>query len=137
MKRGKGNAVRYVGKMMAFLRRHEVLGNPTETLDWWALLGYYPSDEEMQRWYPGWQRPDRVGLLDQTWDLPDVYVERKSELDRVVVTLLAERAFRQPAAKHVFLRGMAGVGKTWLAKAVALDAEVQAYFRDGVLWGKK
>ena len=51
--------------------------------------------------------------------------------------MLTEQSFRQPAAKHVFLWGMAGIGKTWLAKAVALDAEVQVYFRDGVLWGKK
>ena len=137
MKRGEGNPVRYAGKMMAFLRRYGVLDNPAETLDWWALLEYHPSDVEMRRWYPGWRRPDRVGLLDQTWDLPDIYVERKAELDRVITTLLTERSFRQPAAKHVFLWGMAGIGKTWLAKAVALDAEVQAYFRDGVLWGKK
>ena len=137
MKRGKGNAVRYVGKMIAFLRRYGVLENPLEALDWWALLGYHPSDAEMRQWYPGWQRPDRVGLLDQTWDLPDVYVERKAELDRIVTVLLEEKTFRQPAAKHVFLWGMAGVGKTWLARAVALDEEVRAYFRDGVLWGEK
>lgn len=137
MKRGEGNPVRHVGKMMAFLHRHSVLENPLEALDWWALLGYHPSDAEMKRWYPGWQRPDRVDLLDQTWDLPDIYVERKAELDRVIAALLTERSFRQPAAKHVFLWGMAGAGKTWLAKAVALDAEVQAYFRDGVLWGEK
>lgn len=137
MKQGKGNAVRYAGKMMAFLRDHEALENPAETLDWWALLGYHPSDKEMRQWYPRWQRPGQVGLLDQTWDLPDIYVERKAELDRIIVTLLTERSFRQPAAKRVFLWGMAGAGKTWLAKAAAMDREVQAYFRDGVLWGEK
>ena len=137
MKRGEGNPARYVGRMMAFLRHYGVLENPSEALDWWALLGYHPSDAEMRQWYPGWRRPDCVGLLDQTWDLPDIYVERKTELDRIIGALLTERAFRQPAARHVFLWGMAGIGKTWLAKAVALDSEVRAYFRDGVLWGEK
>ena len=90
MKRGEGNPARYAGKMMAFLRRYGALENPAETLDWWALLGYHPSDAEMRRWYPGWRRSDCVGLLDQTWDLLDIYVERKAEGQEKIYYLFGE-----------------------------------------------
>ncbi len=136
MKSGKANSVHHVSKLMAQLCRYEALGTAEETLDWWSLAGYDPTDAELRIWHPGWTRPCRVELQSQTAGLPDHYVVRKAELDRIIVKLLAEASFRKPATKRIYLWGMGGVGKTVLAKAVALDQEVQAYFRDGVLWGE-
>ena len=135
-KRGRGEPEASADRLMSMLRRHKIPAMAEEALDWWALLGYYPSEEKIKHWYPKWEPPKRIDLLAQTFPLPDSYIVRETEMARVIGMLLKERAFRKPANKRVVLWGMGGVGKTILAKAVALDEDVERYFRSGVLWAE-
>lgn len=66
-------------------------------------------------------------------DLPDDYVQRAGEFDRLV-GLLLEGESGEPVAITAALRGAGGYGKTTLARAVCHDERVQDAFDDGVLW---
>ncbi len=136
-KRGEGTPEVWAALLMDVLRADRVIQNPEEALDWWSLVGYTPSEKEMMHWYPRWKQTRRIALHSQTPGLSDYHIVRQAEQNHIISKLLTESSFRQPATKHLYLWGMGGTGKTVIAKAVALDKEVQAYFRDGVLWGKK
>ena len=49
-------------------------------------------------------------------------------------TLLRQRLLDEKSVALTALRGLPGVGKTALATALVMDQQVQAAFRDGILW---
>ncbi len=75
--------------------------------------------------------PPAPTLLDPTTPLlpPHPLVGREDDLVK-----LKQRLRTGQNATLTALNGLPGVGKTTLSIAIAHDAEVQAYFRDGILW---
>lgn len=63
--------------------------------------------------------------------LPDNFVERPEALNAVKALLLEES--EKPLVVSA-IAGLGGLGKSVLAAALVLDAEVQARFEDGILW---
>lgn len=66
-------------------------------------------------------------------DLPEDFVDRPEEFDRLVGHLLDEKR-QEPVAITAALRGAGGYGKTTLAKALCHDERIHEAFGDGVLW---
>jgi len=66
-------------------------------------------------------------------DLPESFVERPREFDRLVDLLRDERR-EEPVAITAALQGAGGFGKTTLARALCHDERIQEAFDDGVLW---
>ncbi len=64
--------------------------------------------------------------------LPDDFVDRPAELDRLVVQLLDQRG--EPVAITGVIQGAGGYGKTVLASVGCHDERVQSAFDDGILW---
>lgn len=62
-----------------------------------------------------------------------IRVRRAVERD-LVASLTTLRGYRQARWRAVILYGMAGIGKTAIARALADDDQVQRAFRDGVAW---
>jgi len=62
-----------------------------------------------------------------------IHVARAIERD-LIAGLTALRGYRQARWRSVILYGMAGSGKTALARALADDDQVQRAFRDGIAW---
>ncbi|HHS98279.1 MAG TPA: XRE family transcriptional regulator [Chloroflexi bacterium] len=123
------------------LRR--AFSSPLELLDWMELAGWRPSEEDLRRWFPHWfaehgKLPRGPRLVDQRYVLRPAgrMVGREEELALVRGWLTSAEGFRRPAVRVVTIGGMAGVGKTTLARAVGEDPLIEAYFRDGVLWAR-
>jgi WD40 repeat protein len=66
-------------------------------------------------------------------DLPEDFVERPGEFDRLIALLLNHER-EEPVAITAALRGAGGFGKTTLAKALCHDERIQDAFDDGILW---
>jgi WD40 repeat protein len=66
-------------------------------------------------------------------DLPENFVERPREFDRLVALLRNEQR-EEPVAITAALQGAGGFGKTTLARALCHDERIQEVFDDGVLW---
>jgi hypothetical protein len=60
-------------------------------------------------------------------------VRRAVERD-LVASLTALSGYRQARWRSIILYGMAGIGKTTIARALADDDQVKRAFRDGVAW---
>ena len=52
----------------------------------------------------------------------------------LAVTLTAYCGYRRARWRAVILYGMAGIGKTAIARALADDERVKCAFRDGIVW---
>jgi WD40 repeat protein len=66
-------------------------------------------------------------------DLPLAYIERTEPLETLRKTLLASHTSIGVVGATV-LHGLAGVGKTVLARAICEDPAIRGAFPDGVLW---
>jgi len=64
---------------------------------------------------------------------PVIHVRRAVERD-LVASLTTLRGYRQARWRSVILYGMAGIGKSAIARAMADDDQVNRAFRDGVAW---
>ena len=64
---------------------------------------------------------------------PVIHVRRAVERD-LVASLTTLSGYRQARWRSVILYGMAGIGKTTIARALADDDQVKRAFRDGVAW---
>jgi hypothetical protein len=62
-----------------------------------------------------------------------IHVRRAVEHD-LVASLTTLSGYRQARWRSVILYGMAGIGKTTIARALADDDQVKRAFRDGVAW---
>ncbi len=62
-----------------------------------------------------------------------IHVRREIERD-LAASLTALLGYRQARWRAVILYGMAGIGKTVLARATADDDQVKKAFRDGIAW---
>ena len=62
-----------------------------------------------------------------------IHVRRAVERD-LVASLTTLSGYRQARWRSVILYGMAGIGKTAIARALADDDQVKRAFRDGVAW---
>jgi hypothetical protein len=84
-------------------------------------------------------KEDLVFYLEPTshrWKGGNVFIEREAYTENLRRLSLEERHFHEPAVKRVCIWGMGGDGKTILAKAMALEKQVQHYFRNGILWAE-
>jgi NB-ARC domain/TIR domain/APAF-1 helical domain/WD domain, G-beta repeat len=94
---------------------------------WWNK----DSWRRLVRTLEGPCRATRVPFM--AGDLPEDYVERPDEFDKLRAQLLdADRG--QPIAVTTALKGAGGFGKTTLAKALCHDEAVRDAFADGILW---
>lgn len=66
-------------------------------------------------------------------DLPEGFIQRPGEFDRLLKLLCDERR-EEPIAITAALRGAGGYGKTTLAQALCHDERIQDAFDDGILW---
>ncbi len=68
--------------------------------------------------------------------LPDIYRPRPNDLDAIKALLLKTGGNTGIVgqARSAGLRGMGGLGKTTLAKAVVHDPDVKACFKYGIIW---
>lgn len=137
-------------RMLLCLRAKGAIGRPEDVFDWVRWWGYErlplilalraqvrDGDNEsaaLVRWLETWRPAWRAEPLTQGVQLPGCYVPREVELAAWRERLRAESDYRTPTVKRFMLWGMAGVGKTVLAQALALDEEMNEYFRNGVLW---
>ncbi|WP_396019978.1 NB-ARC domain-containing protein [Anabaena cylindrica] len=62
------------------------------------------------------------------------FVERPLHHEAVKAVLLGQETNSQGTLVVSAIYGLGGIGKSTLAAAIAHDNEVQAYFKDGVLW---
>lgn len=62
-----------------------------------------------------------------------IHVSRDIERD-LAVSVMALRSYRQARWRAVILYGMAGTGKTAIARALTDDDRVKRTFRDGIAW---
>lgn len=65
-------------------------------------------------------------------ELPDDFVPRADQLDRLTALLLDENG--DPIATTLALFGTGGYGKTMLAKALCHNEDMRQAFDDGILW---
>ncbi|HEY76317.1 MAG TPA: helix-turn-helix domain-containing protein [Thermoflexia bacterium] len=121
----------------------EAFHTPLEMLDWMELAGWRPAEQDLRRWFAHWfaehgELPRGPRLTDQRYFLrpAERMVGREEELALVRGWLTSAEGFRRPAVKVLVVGGMAGVGKTTLARAIGEDPLIEAYFRDGVLWAQ-
>lgn len=96
--------------------------------DWWKLVLFLRLSDG--RLWPALRR----SRVFQAPPLPMHFVPRPEVGDRVRAQLLAVGTGRPGVLVISAVQGLAGVGKTTLATALAHDAAVQAHFPDGVLW---
>lgn len=75
------------------------------------------------------------GKLVNVPDLPPFYVARKEELDRVKTYLVRDpnRNLSTGIQRRCLIHGMAGIGKSVLAAAVARECDVRWGFPDGIV----
>ncbi len=136
--------------MLVLFRRMGVIEKPEDVFDWVKWWGYDrlqsihalsavsgTGDQELAsliEWLEEWKVTWRANPLANGISLPIYYVQREAELAAWQERLRAESDYRTPTVKRFVLWGIAGVGKTVLAQALALDEEMNEYFRNGVLW---
>ncbi|MEO0375263.1 MAG: NB-ARC domain-containing protein, partial [Cyanobacteria bacterium P01_A01_bin.17] len=65
-------------------------------------------------------------------NLPANYVERPEDFTAVKLSLLEDEFSELLVISAIY--GMGGIGKSVLASALARDSEIQARFKDGILW---
>lgn len=110
------------------------LERPADVVAWLGLLGFSSTEEELARLRAGerWKAgiPHAWVSRYQVPPLPTTYTVRTELTARVKRHLLDETIGNTP----LVLTGMAGVGKSTLAAALAADREVRARLPDGVLW---
>ena len=96
------------------------------------------AGEEKPRIVP-WDEPrgdvrsTATSKLHSVPDLPPHYLVRADLHERVVSALLADEG-QTNRRSAVGLHGMAGIGKTVTASAVARDPRIYTRYRDGVVW---
>ncbi|MBD3309517.1 helix-turn-helix domain-containing protein, partial [candidate division KSB3 bacterium] len=83
-----------------------------------------------------WPFPPLVSIEAQGAFLPEIHLSRAQEVEQIRRALLSFKAFREPLHRRVALWGMGGIGKTFLAKTIAMDDDVREHFWDGVLWAE-
>lgn len=119
---------------------YPVLGAPAADLSfhglprWMTKLHFFDLEKEWATFLKHLRSPCpalRVPFMAP--DLPEGFVERPVELDRLRGHLLAVKREKLVAGTSV-LRGAGGCGKTVLAARVCHDAEVIDAFDDGILW---
>ena len=66
-------------------------------------------------------------------DLPDTFVQRPREFDRLKEHLLAPTC-SGPVVITTALAGAGGFGKTTLAASLCHDEDIEQNFDDGILW---
>jgi uncharacterized protein YeeX (DUF496 family) len=86
--------------------------------------------------YDGRDRPSRSGKPFLMPPLPDYFVERPEEQQKVKDSLMSMATDSSNRGTLVVsaIYGLGGIGKSVLAAAIAHDAEVQNRFEDGILW---
>ncbi|MEI2583108.1 NB-ARC domain-containing protein, partial [Scytonema sp. PRP1] len=84
--------------------------------------------------YVGYNKRPATGAPFQMPSLPQYFVERPEHHKQIKTCLLSLEGNRTGILVVSAIYGLAGIGKSTLAAAVAHDPEVQAQFPDGVLW---
>lgn len=74
--------------------------------------------------------PTKLGMLFGVPNLPSNYMERPEYLDQFRAVLLSNKT----QTHYIGIQGMAGLGKSVLAAALAHDESVRAAFPDGIFW---
>jgi hypothetical protein len=95
-----------------------------------------PSPEQAEPPPPNVEQspaPEESGAASAVPELPLYYYPREECLQRLKGVLL-ESAGGDDITDTVIIHGIAGVGKTVLASALARDAEIEESFSEGVLW---
>lgn len=101
---------------------------------WMRTAHFYDLDHEWRKFVADLnQRPQRVRVPFMVEDLPQDYVPRPRETERLLAQLL-DREREEPIAITTGLRGAGGFGKTALARALCHDERIQNAFDDGILW---
>ena len=75
-----------------------------------------------------------IGVPFQAPPLPTHFVSRPDAAGPIKERLLTEPGDAARVLAISAVHGLGGIGKSVLAAALAYDAEVQAHFKDGVLW---
>ena len=96
---------------------------------WADLAAELERVENLYLWAP---RSPRIEM--QVGSLPPYYVERRKEKGTLEGLVKARAGKSRPFYRITLLHGMAGVGKTTLAKAMVLDKRVQSCFQDPIQW---
>jgi len=119
---------------------YPVMGVPPNQLDfdalprWMRRAHFYDLANEWQTFVNYLKSPCRERRVpSMAPGLPDRYVPRRAQLDRLL-ELVLDPGRGNPIAGRVVLHGAGGFGKTTLAAALCHDDDVLAAFQDGVLW---
>ena len=89
--------------------------------------------EIVQAWSRWLQSKAPKGFPFQAPPLPSFYISRPKQLQELKACLLKEEVASGTLVMSA-IQGLGGIGKSVLAAAIAWDAEVQTFFRDGILW---
>lgn len=101
---------------------------------WMRSAHFYDLDYEWSKFVSDLNtRPSRVRVPFMVDKLPEHFVERPEQFDRLLDQLL-DRDRGDPVAITTALRGAGGFGKTALARALCHDEAIQDAFDDGILW---
>jgi TIR domain-containing protein/NB-ARC domain-containing protein len=112
----------------------ELSGPRQEMPRWMSQAHAYDLDKEWTRFVNVLKSPcqaTRVPFM--AADLPDNYVERTSELQKILDQALDE-GLKNPSGRNVALYGSGGFGKTTLAVRLCHDGDVVAACDGGILW---
>ncbi len=85
------------------------------------------------RGHQSWWAPARPACAGAFSPRPVIHVRREIELD-LATGLTALPGYRQARWRAVILYGMAGIGKTAVARSLTDDDQVKKAFRDGIAW---
>jgi WD40 repeat protein len=122
---------------------YPVKGIPDAQIDYASLPGWmskshlYDVEDGKEEWHTFLRHlrspPTPVRVPFMAPDLPDGFVRRPAEFDRLLSHLL-ERDRGAPVAITAAVQGAGGFGKTTLAAALAHHDDVVTAFDDGILW---
>lgn len=119
---------------------YPVIARAEEYLDfkalprWMSTVHFFDLSKEWQTFVQHLRSPCRAPRIPfMVPDLPEGFVERPDEFDRVR-RLLIDSTGGDILPKTVVIHGPGGFGKTTLAIAVCRDDEVNETFFDGILW---